>query len=81
MKLHYIILNCFTKHEKLSLGYLITILQFHLRLNIKQFMKNGILKTSNLKILILDQTLHKFVNKSEILLNEICQIIYFFCFD
>ena len=36
-KVHWEILNCYTNHENLLLNYLMIILQFHLKLNTKQF--------------------------------------------
>ena len=41
-KVNYRILNCFTKHEKLLLNYLMIVLQLHLRQNIKQFMEKDV---------------------------------------
>ena len=44
-KVYYKILKCFRKHEKQLSNFLTIILQLHLRLNIKQFMKRDIRQT------------------------------------
>ena len=44
-KVYYKILKCFRKHEKRLSNFLTIILQLHLRLNIKQFMKRDIRQT------------------------------------
>ena len=44
-KVYYKILKCFRKHEKRLSNFLTIILQLHLRLNIKQFMKRDIHQT------------------------------------
>ena len=44
-KVYYKRLKCFRKHEKRLSNFLTIILQLHLRLNIKQFMKKDIRQT------------------------------------